>query len=305
MPSNYPRRRSIVWPVTLVAIGVLLLIPVFRPDFDPWPVFSQYWPVILILAGVGMLVDNFRAQRNPDARRSGWVSCVTLAAIVLLIFFGTRMVRAKSFGIRHESSSIERGSAQSVQASIQIPAGTMHLSGAPVSLLDAEFRYRPSDGEPSVEYGLDGKVGRLTISQEQGGTHFGTKANDWVLRLANDLPIELDMNMGAGESALDFRGLDVRRLDVNVGAGELKLDLRGNRKADLEANIVGGAGSAEILLPREVGVRVAASGGLGVVSAHGLDRDGDDYVNAAYRKSPVTITLTIQGGVGTVDLREE
>ena len=45
-----------------------------------------------------------------------------------------------------------------------------------------------------------------------------------------------------------------------------------------------------------------AQGGIGSVSAHGLKKDGDAYVNDAYGKSPVTIDMTIHGGVGSINL---
>ena len=38
------------------------------------------------------------------------------------------------------------------------------------------------------------------------------------------------------------------------------------------------------------------------VNAPGFQRDGNAYVNSAYGKSPVTLTLDIQGGIGTINL---
>jgi len=52
-------------------------------------------------------------------------------------------------------------------------------------------------------------------------------------------------------------------------------------------------------------VRVHVSGGIGSVSPHGLTREGDDYVNAALGKSPATIDLTIEGGIGSISLRTD
>jgi hypothetical protein len=50
---------------------------------------------------------------------------------------------------------------------------------------------------------------------------------------------------------------------------------------------------------------VHASGGIGSISTDGLTRDGDDYVNAAYGKTPTSINLTVEGGVGTIVLTQE
>ena len=48
-----------------------------------------------------------------------------------------------------------------------------------------------------------------------------------------------------------------------------------------------------------------ASGGLGTINAHGLKHEGDEYSNDAYGKTPATIHLKVQGGVGQINLIQE
>src|SRR6202007_995764 len=97
----------------------------------------------------------------------------------------------------------------------------------------------------------------------------------------------------------------VTRRDMTMGAGQADLDLTGDRKKDLIANLEGGVGQVTIRLPRNVGVVVQASGGIGSVDAHGLRHDNDEYTNEAYGKTPATIHLKVQGGVGQISLIEE
>jgi hypothetical protein len=111
--------------------------------------------------------------------------------------------------------------------------------------------------------------------------------------------------MGAGESDMKLSGLDVTHLDLEMGAGELNLDLTGARKSSLDGNVQGGAGTATIRLPKDVGVRVKASGGIGSINAKGLTRDGDTYTNTVYGKTPASIDLVVEGGVGTINLNTE
>jgi predicted membrane protein len=68
--------------------------------------------------------------------------------------------------------------------------------------------------------------------------------------------------------------------------------------------VEGGVGSAMIRLPRDVGVRVNASGGIGSVNADGFRRDGDSYENDAYGKTASSIDMTVHGGIGEIDLIE-
>jgi predicted membrane protein len=91
-------------------------------------------------------------------------------------------------------------------------------------------------------------------------------------------------------------------LEINMGAGQVTVDLRGDWKKDLDATIEGGVGQATIRLPDNVGVRVHATSGIGSISASGLEHRDDYYVNSAYGKSPVTLRLNIDKGIGTIDL---
>ena len=115
--------------------------------------------------------------------------------------------------------------------------------------------------------------------------------------------MELDIDMGAGQSKVKVGDLAVTRLDMKIGAGQIVADLTGNWKKDLEADIKGGVGNAVILLPEDVGVMVHATGGIGSINANGLKREGDEYTNELYGKSPVSLRLDISGGVGNIELR--
>ena len=172
-------------------------------------------------------------------------------------------------------------------------------------LLEADFRYGRSSERPHVDYSVSGSDGHLTVSSRDGGVRWGPTNNDWNLRLGGDASMDLNLNIGAGESYVRLGGLDVDRLRVNMGVGRLDLDLSGPRKANLSATVEGGIGSAMVRLPRDVGVRVTTSGGIGSIHANGLRREGDSYENDAYGKTPNTIDMTVHGGIGEIDLIEQ
>jgi len=57
-----------------------------------------------------------------------------------------------------------------------------------------------------------------------------------------------------------------------------------------------------VRLPRAVGVRVTAHGGLGWIHTRSLRRSGGYYVNQAYGRSDVTLRIEISGGIGQIEL---
>ena len=134
---------------------------------------------------------------------------------------------------------------------------------------------------------------------------FGNDGTDWDLRFGGNVPLDLKLEMGAGQTNMRLDGLSVDHLEIHMGAGELNLDLTGEKNPNLKADIQGGAGHATIRLPKDKGVRVYATGGIGSINAPGMERDGSAYVNDAYGKSTSTMDITVQGGVGQIDLLEE
>jgi hypothetical protein len=311
-----PRRTSLVLPVVLIAIGAMFLYANWRPAFDPWPILRTYWPLILVFVGLGKMWDVTRARQNPEGTsRSGGVSLgATFGALafvlVLIILFWhgrafTRDYRRSSVDSQHLARTVDLQGAKSVDVSLQTSSGEFNIGSGSGHLLDADFSFSDSYETPHVDYNVENGVGHLSISQDNPGAHFGRSHNQWNLHLSKEVPMELKIEMGAGRGQLRLRDMPVTRLEMKMGAGQADLDLTGDRKNDLIADLQGGVGQVTVRLPRKVGVVVHASGGIGAVDAHGLRHDDGEYTNEAYGKTPATIRLTVQGGIGQISLIEE
>ena len=207
--------------------------------------------------------------------------------------------------MRHESRTIQPENAQSVRANLKMGAGELQVVGAADALMEADFSYNVADWKPKVSYEVAGEAGELSVKQGSvGGVRLGGDArNEWNLRFNDEVPIDLRVQMGAGESDLDLDSLALRGLNLEIGAGRTTVDLTGDYEQDFDASIQGGVGQATVLLPSEVGVRARAEGGLGKINAEGLQREGDSYVNDAYGSSNVTVDVDVQGGVGEINLK--
>lgn len=301
-PRRY--RGSITGAIILIAIGALFLAANLKPDIDLWAILFRYWPVILIVIGVTKILDSLIFRNRAPGPGDDHVSAVAVAVVALAIVFGLAVWRGNRVReVSHDTHAVELLDAKDVAADIQMPAGQLTVTGGGSRLLDSDFSYREDEGKPTVDYAVTGGHGELDIKQNRRAIHLGATHNDWSLHFGGREPLDMKVDMGAGQSDLSFRDLDLRSLDVNIGAGQMMLDLTGPRKSDLHVDIEGGVGSATIRLPKDVGVRVHASGGIGTISTDGLKRDGDAFVNEAYGKPGATINLEVHGGVGEIDLR--
>ena len=229
--------------------------------------------------------------------RHGWI-ILSFAAALILAGCG------EMGDLTTDSKTIEAAGAEAVEVNIKMGAGELQVSGGAQALMEADFTYRARRRPPEVDYRVAGSKGFLTVRQHRSGTVvFGSSRNEWDIRLNSQIPADLKINLGAGESTLDLAEVVLRSLTVDMGVGEMKLDLRGRHDRDLDVTIDGGIGSGTIYLPAEAGARVRVDGGIGSVEAHGFSKNGHVYTNDAYGKSPVTIEVSIDAGIGSIDLR--
>lgn len=227
-----------------------------------------------------------------------FIALFSLAAAPGCVFIGER-----SGPLRTESQTVDLGAAKSVRAELSMSAGEMKISGGAEHLLEAEFEYNVPAWRPTVDYHVMDGEGDLRID-EPGKNHsgIGPRKYTWDLRLADSVPMDLHIQMGAGNADLVLGSLSLKSLNMQTGAGNANIDLTGNWKQDLDARIQGGVGNARLTLPRDAGVHVTVQGGLGSVSAAEFRKEDGAYVNDAFGKSPVTLNVKIQGGVGSVTL---
>lgn len=221
------------------------------------------------------------------------------------LFLGSCAPQEQEAGeLQRESRSIQPDNAQSVHARLMMGAGELKVSGAADALMEADFTYSAADWKPKVSYEVRGDAGELTVKQASGeGVRLGGDSrNEWDLRFNDEVPTDLVVQMGAGESDLDLDSLTLTGLDLDMGAGQTTVDLTGDYARDLDASIEGGGGEATVLLPSEVGTRVRAEGGLGKINAEGLQREGGSYVNDAYGDTDVILEVEVRGGVGEINL---
>lgn len=228
-----------------------------------------------------------------------------LIALVLFaaLLFANCAPRIRVGELQSESQSVDLGDAQSVRVEINLGAGELDLTGGAEKLLEADFTYNVAKLQPEVEYTDSTLVVRQPeikgMPALQGIEGF---RNEWNLRLNDNVPMDLRLDIGAGRSDLQLASLSLTRLKINLGAGASTIDLSNSWARDLDVTIDAGAGDISLRLPEDVGVRVEVRTGLGTINAPGLIKDGEIYTNAAYGVSDVTLRVNVEAGVGQINL---
>lgn len=190
------------------------------------------------------------------------------------------------------------------------PVGTP-TAGA--TLMDATFTYEDDDWRPSVEYAVAGDEGTLRVNQPSDLDDIsfsdlddiagGDIDNRWDIRLAPNVPLDLDIDVSAGETELHLGGLDLHALDVNAGVGTVELDFAETTLTrDLDATVDATGGKITIKVPADLPVRISADTDLGDIDADGFDREDDAFVTPAYADAATALRLEVDNTAGEIDL---
>src|SRR5260370_6082786 len=153
MADGQPARRtSLVLPIVLITIGAMFLYASWRPAFDPLPILRTYWPLILVFVGLGKLWDATRGRtQTPDgtvAPRSGVSLGATFGVLafvlvlVILFWHGRAFTRDRRYSgdLQHQSRTVDRQGAKSVNVSLETSPGEVNISGGPDPPLRAAFQ---------------------------------------------------------------------------------------------------------------------------------------------------------------------
>lgn len=223
-----------------------------------------------------------------------------------------------------ENVTIKKGEANLVYTTLKLTAGELKVSAQTNELLEARFRYPDIKYKPVVDYMENEGVGNLDILLSKTNIDFDDDDQiTWDVKLNKNIPMDLTIKLGAGrgyydlgdltlndlfvsagagEYDLDLRNSTVQRMKFKAGAGEATIDLSGTRDKNLDAEFTCGFGRIKVILPKDIGVRVTASGLIGTINYPGFKKKDNEYTNELFRKTEITLDIKISGGMGEIDL---
>jgi hypothetical protein len=205
-----------------------------------------------------------------------------------------------------EEKSAQLAKAELLRAEVRMAAGELRVEGGLKREIKAKLQFNKGGMEPRFQFDDSSFRARLLLDHEEKSLNLGgDNRNSWELRLPDDVPTDLDIKMGAGETHLRLGAVDLRSVKFHIGAGSVVADFRGTPRRDYEIEINGGVGDCEVALPRGVGLRVEARGGIGSIDISGLEKRGDVWENEAFGRPGVKVRLNARGGIGRIQVRAE
>jgi hypothetical protein len=264
------KRAVVFWGIVLIVVGMLLLLSALGVI----PAGSGLvWPLLVIAAGAWLV---WAALNRPGK-------------------------------IEVQEASIPLGDAARAHVTIHHGAGQLKIaSGAPPGQLASgrfsgglDCRSNRAGDLLDVRMHIPDQGSRWANPWSWGGSGLY-----WNLGLSSDVPLELELETGAGTIEADLSGLQLGALRLKTGASSSNLILpaaAGYTRVDVE----GGAASVAIRVPPGVAARIASQGGASStkVDLTRFPRTAAGYRSTDYDTAANRVEIQANMGAGSVEVR--
>ncbi|MBX3011571.1 MAG: hypothetical protein KF832_08680 [Caldilineaceae bacterium] len=295
-------RSSVFGPIVLIGLGVVLLLSNFGIlEWNLWELAARFWPLFLVAAGLDLLLG----------RRTNSGAVVAIMLIIGLLLGG--------FWLGYfQSSPATGGAGQPVQqalegatqATIDIESSVSQMqiqSGATATMLVEGNVALHNNERLDSNFRTDSGMAYYTLRSASPSVilpSFGNREDGlWDLRLNAQTPTALTVETGVGSATLNLEQLNLTALAVSAGIGKVEITLpaQGNFAGAIE----GGIGEIVVIVPDTLAVTLIAKAGVGNVEIDSnYYKNGDEYRSSNFDSAANQATLTIDGGVGRIVVRQ-
>lgn len=235
-----------------------------------------------------------RRRGRIGRRTSGAAARSALLAVVVVLVGPVAPSGLDAQSWKTSTSARQVTNEKDLRVKVEYGAGTITVRrGDEGELYNAVFHFDEEWAAPMTEY-ADGELDVGLSASGKGNRNLGDWPGDASLdlELAPGVPLDLDLDFGAGRAELDLTGLSLRNLTVNTGASESVIRVSEANRERMESAEIN-VGAADLRM-RGVGNlnsdRVTVKSGLGSVT---LRLDGE---------WPRDGHLVVEMGLGALEL---
>jgi hypothetical protein len=237
------------------------------------------------------------------------LALVLTVAIVagVLWLFGSGIIRGREAAAEEVAQAL--GGATQARVIIAPAVGSLHVESLAESDNLVAGVIHPVSGE-NVNRDFTVKDETATFTLQSAGSFgpftpfFGSWGGEpgWDLGLNGEVPLELEVSMGVGESDLDLEELQVSDLTVSMGVGQTTVVLPDEGR--FQAKIDGAIGQTVVVIPAGMEARVQVDTGLaGSRLPAGYRQQDDVYTSPGYAGAEDRVDLEVSQAIGNVSIR--
>lgn len=305
-------RKNVTFGILIILVGVVWLLS--NLNIFTFSIIGTFfhslrvlWPILLIGIGLSILL-----KESPFLKLVIWL--LIFFAILLYGVFGLSDVLG-NYSYDYKLPGYLSGYTQSSDFSLSKLPETekgfldMNLGFGKIEFSSAEenlFQYNSNIPKLRYNYKFEDNNKIAVIDIDQRRQTFALKdGNPFCnMQLNKNVTWEMDLNLGAAETNLDFSDLAVSRLDLKVGAADLELFL-GDKTPEGEINIKSGASNLIVRIPEDAGLKIKLESALSAsnVSQLGLINKDGYYQTPDFDDKPCRYVFTVKMGVGNLEFK--
>ena len=253
------KSEKIVWGITLVFVGSILLLDNFDVIDFYWRSVWHFWPLILILSGLNLVFG--KAKQSPAGKALViLLICVVLGAVAYVgstrsnhnanwFFNNDEELSASDTNQVRTFSETYNPAIPNAALTIEGGATVYELKEATSQLFEAEVNQ--SYGQYTLTKSSTDSLDKVQFKMHDGEKSWNLKksnANKAVLRL-NPNPIwSIQLDMGAGKADFDLSAYKLADLSIKGGAAAFEVKL-GQPLALTTVSVETGVSEVKVYIP--------------------------------------------------------
>ena len=298
---NIARVRS---GVIFICCGIVLLLNSL--DYVSWSVWFKIlslWPVLLIAIGIELIFKktflSFLAILSP---------ILLILAILGPVYFSYgQWTRGVKWAKNYEWKVPFKEEIKRVKVTVEFKAGELEISSDTLNLIDADLDYW--NRKPDCDYFFSDLDSTVRIKIKGGKKEWGDwvwkgwRKHEWVIRLHQKIPIDLELSSKASEADLNLTDLKVDDLSLILKASDLRVKF--GKKDFLKCKLDSDASHIRILIPEEAGIKIDSEATLTSTEFSGdlsIYQQDETYESANFESSPFQIELFLEGSVSKLEV---
>jgi len=308
------KSEKIVWGITLVFIGTILLLDNFDVIDFYWRSVWNFWPLILILAGLNLVFGKAK-QSSAGKALVILLTCVVLGTVAYVgstrsnqysnwFFDNDEELSASDTNQVRTFSETFNPSVRNAALTIEGGATVYELKQATAQLFEAEVNQ--SYGQYTLTKSSTDSIDKVNFKMLDGGKSWNLKksnANKAILRL-NPNPIwSIRLDMGAGKADFDLSAYKLADLTIEGGAAAFEVKL-GQPLTLTTVSVDTGVADVKVSIPENAACQIEYEGGLTSKSFEGFDKKRDGlYESANYATAATKIHIKLNGGLSSFKVK--
>lgn len=287
------RIGKIFWGLLLILVGGLLLADNFDLISVSWNNLWQLWPLAIIAAGLSVL----------SFRNVIWRIVVTFFVLAILglvawvAIYGTSLnspILTRDITVNKTSDAVKQAEVSVEVGATKLIIGTSDQSSILKAKLESDIVSLENNSL------ISGETQQVILSTKTSNHWWrGGIRNSLDVDITHDLPLKLNVNIGASDTEIDMTKAKLREINIDAGASDINVKL-GSLESAVVVSIDSGASSIVLQVPKDSGVQLQFEGGLSSKQLSDLNETSDGkYESSDYAKSLNKITVNCKIGVSS------